>query len=90
MAATNPQTTAGGEEVQPSSISAVNPQAGHAVLPAEHQQAATAPGAGEVVGDAPKVPFKEQVNGYAKIMAGKVFQNKNEVKLGEEKLDGEA
>ncbi|KAL7421340.1 hypothetical protein Q5752_004225 [Cryptotrichosporon argae] len=53
------------------------------------QQAATAPGTGTEAA-AEKVPFKEQVNGYAKKFAGKVFRNEDEVRLGEAKLNGEA
>ncbi|ORY26228.1 hypothetical protein BCR39DRAFT_541508 [Naematelia encephala] len=53
----------------------------------ESQQAATAPGAGGVVEE--KLPFKEQVNGYAKKFAGSVFRNKDEKEFGEKKLQGE-
>ncbi|RSH95352.1 hypothetical protein EHS25_000439 [Saitozyma podzolica] len=54
------------------------------------QQAATAPGAGGVVDEGTKLPFKEQVNGYAKKFAGTIFRNEEEKKFGEAKLEGNA
>ncbi|WVF65659.1 hypothetical protein IAT40_000390 [Kwoniella sp. CBS 6097] len=57
---------------------------------AEPQQAATAPGTGGVVEETgEKVPFKEQVNGYAKKFAGAIFNNDREKEFGEKKLDGQ-
>ncbi|WWD21100.1 hypothetical protein CI109_105581 [Kwoniella shandongensis] len=57
----------------------------------EPQQAATAPGTGGVVEQSTteKIPFKEQVNGYAKKFAGTVFRNSEEKEFGEKKLDGQ-
>ncbi|KAK8843382.1 hypothetical protein IAR55_007039 [Kwoniella newhampshirensis] len=59
----------------------------------EPQQAATAPGTGGVVEQSTstteKIPFKEQVNGYAKKFAGTVFRNPEEKEFGEKKLDGQ-
>ncbi|ORX39053.1 hypothetical protein BD324DRAFT_618350 [Kockovaella imperatae] len=57
----------------------------------EPQQGATGPGQGSVVnhehhGDKPS--FKDQVNGFAKKIAGKVFHNEEEVQQGRE-LHGE-
>ncbi|WVQ81416.1 hypothetical protein IAT38_003540 [Cryptococcus sp. DSM 104549] len=56
---------------------------------AEPQQAATAPGSGGVVDSKEKLPFKEQVNGYAKKFAGATFGNQKEKEWGEKKLAGE-
>ncbi|WVQ75455.1 hypothetical protein IAR50_005080 [Cryptococcus sp. DSM 104548] len=57
---------------------------------AEPQQAATGPGSGGLVqDDAHKLPFKEQVNGYAKKFAGATFGNEKEKAWGEKKLAGE-
>ncbi|WVN87773.1 uncharacterized protein L203_102968 [Cryptococcus depauperatus CBS 7841] len=55
---------------------------------AEPQQAATAPGSGGVI-DSNKIPFKDQVNGYAKKFAGATFGNAREKEWGEKKLAGE-
>ncbi|EIW67033.1 hypothetical protein TREMEDRAFT_64900 [Tremella mesenterica DSM 1558] len=55
----------------------------------EPQQAATAPGTGTNISDSSvpeKIPFKEQVNGYAKKFAGKTFRNPEEKEFGEKKL----
>lgn len=40
--------------------------------------------------DQNQVPFKEQVNGYAKKIAGTVFGKPEEKEFGEKKLRGEA
>nr|ODN90654.1 hypothetical protein L203_01765 [Cryptococcus depauperatus CBS 7841] len=50
--------------------------------------AATAPGSGGVI-DSNKIPFKDQVNGYAKKFAGATFGNAREKEWGEKKLAGE-
>ncbi|KAK1922522.1 hypothetical protein DB88DRAFT_512041 [Papiliotrema laurentii] len=56
---------------------------------AEPQQAATGPGTGGIV-EQDKIPFKEQVNGYAKKFAGTIFNKPEEKEFGEKKLRGEA
>ncbi|KAJ9117853.1 hypothetical protein QFC20_000133 [Naganishia adeliensis] len=58
------------------------------------QQAATSPQSGGAVADPqaatlPKLPFKEQVKGYAKLTAGTLTGNQREKDLGQAKLDGE-
>ncbi|WWC64117.1 uncharacterized protein I303_106725 [Kwoniella dejecticola CBS 10117] len=65
---------------------------------AEAQQAATAPGTGGIVeqpnsassSNEEKITFKDQVNGYAKKIAGTVFRNEGEKEFGEKKLEGQA
>ncbi|KAJ9107712.1 hypothetical protein QFC21_001172 [Naganishia friedmannii] len=57
------------------------------------QQAATSPMGGGAVADPnvaplPKLPFKEQVKGYAKLTAGTLTGNQKEKDLGQAKLDG--
>ncbi|KAI9636673.1 uncharacterized protein MKK02DRAFT_45378 [Dioszegia hungarica] len=60
------------------------------------QEAATGPGTGgrssiQQSGEhSDKVPFKDQVGGYAKKIHGTVFGNKEEKELGEAKLHGQA
>ncbi|ODN74625.1 hypothetical protein L202_06978 [Cryptococcus amylolentus CBS 6039] len=85
-----PSISSPGETPPPSIVAAGTFVPAAPVEPAEPQQAATGPGSGGVVPDqAHKLPFKEQVNGYAKKFAGATFGNEEERKWGEKKLAGE-
>ncbi|OWZ40192.1 hypothetical protein LQV05_004717 [Cryptococcus neoformans] len=53
------------------------------------QEAATAPGGGNMSDHSEKLSFKEQVNGYAKKFAGATFRNPEEKEWGEKKLAGD-
>jgi len=91
---TAPAPTAGpGAGVAPPLDTTPVSSSGNAPLPApemaDPQQAATAPGTGGIVQSENKLPFKEQVNGYAKKFAGTFFGNKDEKEFGEAKLRGE-
>ncbi|GHJ83838.1 hypothetical protein NliqN6_0240 [Naganishia liquefaciens] len=64
------------------------------VDPLYSQQAATSPAGGGAMADpdaapVPKLPFKEQVKGYAKLTAGTLTGNQKEKDLGQAKLDGQ-
>ncbi|ALO68996.1 hypothetical protein CNF02875 [Cryptococcus deneoformans JEC21] len=54
------------------------------------QEAATAPGSGNMTEHSEKLSFKEQVNGYAKKFAGATFRNREEKEWGEKKLAGDS
>ncbi|WOO83492.1 uncharacterized protein LOC62_05G007013 [Vanrija pseudolonga] len=53
------------------------------------QQGDTFPGGGSAVTEqAGKVPFKDQVKGFAKVFAGETFNNPAEVEYGKQRLEG--
>ncbi|KIR35091.1 hypothetical protein I352_02358 [Cryptococcus deuterogattii MMRL2647] len=78
--------------VPPSSIVAAG--TGLSAAPREvadsSQEAATAPGSGNISDHSEKLSFKDQVNGYAKKFAGAAFRNPEEKEWGEKKLAGDS